>query len=115
MQKRGQLTIFIIIGILLLVVTAGIYFASSVMLKEQISAEAEQVDVDTAPIKMFVEQCLNEAIDQGIYLVLSQGGYYTFVDADSFQFTTEEEVLQLPYYFYEQKKNLPELKIIELE
>lgn len=117
MQKRGQLTIFIIIGILLLVVTAGVYFASSVMLKEKIAAEAEQVDVDTAPIKMFVEQCLSQAIDEGIFLVLSQGGYYDFVDANLFRFAEEgeKEILQIPYYFYGQKKNIPELKIIELE
>ncbi|MBR9683053.1 hypothetical protein GOV03_00760 [Candidatus Woesearchaeota archaeon] len=112
MKKRGQITVFIIIGIVVLAVVSGIVYVSKYSIKEELSEETGEL-LTINPIKLFIETCLEESVIEGIYLVSAQGGYYDLVDVDLFDF--EETNLELPYYFYGQKSALPSLNFIEKE
>ena len=86
MEKRGQLTgvtIFIIIGILLLI-TAGIITYLRLRL-EKIAPEeeiaAEEIAEWAAPIKLYVEECIQEKGVEGLKKIGEHGGYIDMSDS----------------------------------
>lgn len=61
MGKRGQLTIFIVIGIVVITViilTLYMYFAST--------SQKEQIPFEVSHVKEFVTLCLDEALESGV-------------------------------------------------
>ena len=74
-MKRGQITVFIILGILLLI---GVGFTI------YMQGRAEKLPLETAPrfdrmdpntLQKYVEECLAETTTSGIYIIAAQGGY----------------------------------------
>jgi hypothetical protein len=71
MKKRGQVTIFIIIGIVILIIAfIGIMFGEQITggIGRLLSPEAE-------PLRLFIEQCAEVTGDKAVLLAASQGGY----------------------------------------
>ena len=99
MDKRGQITIFIILAIVV-IAAVGIYFAVSGNLDKVKSSS-----LDTRQIKGFVESCIGEIGKDAIYEVGQRGGY---IFAPSL--STEEKI---PYYLYEGKNYLPSQEKLE--
>ncbi len=72
MQKRGQITTFIIIGIIILaIVSVVLYFRGEEI--DQLPREA--VSPDVKPVQLFVEECIQKTAVPGIYQLGMQGGY----------------------------------------
>ena len=70
MNKRGQMTIFIIIGLLVLFLAVfGLY-----LLGQQETTDV-QVPTEAQPVKLYIDECLNTIANNGIELIASQGGY----------------------------------------
>ncbi len=114
MQKRGQITIFIIIGIVILAASSTILYFVNSMSVEQLEAGADFIP-SSHYVKSFITNCLEESSTNALELVFSQGGYYNYPSgAQLFSFTVEEEVLTKPYYFYEEEVKMPSLKDIKL-
>lgn len=74
-MKRGQITVFIILGVLLLL---GVGFAI------YMQGERERLPLETAPrfdrmdpnvLQKYVEECLAETTTSGVYIIAAQGGY----------------------------------------
>ncbi len=76
MQKRGQVTIFLVIGIVVLAIFAATFYIVSYVQKEKLVAEKElPLVLELRPrIRFFVESCLEEVAVPGIYLLGVQGG-----------------------------------------
>jgi hypothetical protein len=74
MQKRGQVTIFITLGVLIVIIFGMFFFLKSGTTTEELKTEIETVE--TASIKMFVEDCLEKTAREGTLLLGRQGGYY---------------------------------------
>lgn len=76
MHKRGQVTIFLIVGILLLAIFAGILYLTSTIQKERLELEEESPLTLKLkqPLTSFVESCLRQTAVPGIYLLGLQGG-----------------------------------------
>jgi len=72
MEKRGQVTIFIIIGIILLIILAlFLYFrGESLDLEPQ-----EKIPSEFVPVRNLIEECMQVHAKEGIYLLGIQGGY----------------------------------------
>ena len=119
MRKRGQVTVFIIVGVvLLLIVGVLIFFTRAV--KEQPLREAvpvaEDIPLEFNPIKLFTEDCLKVVAEQGLHR-LGQSGGYLFpeqwhglffdeqnpTDADGVSFPGSG--LQVPYWSHNRAKN----------
>lgn len=69
-MKRGQITIFIIIGLVLATAAIGIFFVfsnsdSPVPIQEPL----------TGPVGQYIQHCVDEATTAGVQLVSQQGGY----------------------------------------
>jgi len=78
-SKNGQVTIFIIIGIILLFTFAGIMYFTSNTISEKISSEGEPV-IQNAPsefsaIQTFTQDCISQISEQAISILGEQGGY----------------------------------------
>ncbi|MEK6969813.1 MAG: hypothetical protein AABW48_05285 [Nanoarchaeota archaeon] len=110
MPKRGQITVFVIVGILILAtIFVAVYYS-------QLNTIKPQKQPEISYLKSYVENCLERSTVEGMYQVFAQGGYYEFpVDVQIFEFTEEDEKLQVPVYFQNEKAYLPALEIIEKE
>ncbi len=98
MNKRGQVTIFIIIAIIL-IAAGSLYF----VFKDKKSST--EIPSEIEPIISFVQECIESEIEDIVYLV-GEGGGYLFPPAKSSEggFT---------YYFYEGEDYFPSKSEIE--
>ncbi len=78
-DKSGQLTVFMIIGILILFTFAGIFYVTNLTVEETFTAEGEivvsAVPKTFEPIQEFTENCINSIAKNGLVLIGEQGGY----------------------------------------
>ncbi|MEK6939784.1 MAG: hypothetical protein AABX31_03580, partial [Nanoarchaeota archaeon] len=77
MSKRGQVTIFLVVGIVILLLAALFFYVFGQMKKAPLEVEAEEavkfLGVSGA-VQSFVEKCIQDTIDPAIYLLAIQGG-----------------------------------------
>ncbi len=99
--KKGQVTIFVIIAIL---VVAGVilYFT----LREG-TGEERQIPPEAQPVHTFVKNCLDESVEDTIERIGTNGGMY-----ESKEPMTEERI---NYFIYEEQKVMPSLEVLESE
>jgi hypothetical protein len=91
MTKRGQITIFLIVGIIILVLSATIIYFISSAEKGQISEEQKTpFALEVKPkIVFFVESCLKDKLQEAIQIAGSQGGKI-FFDEENTLFTENQ-------------------------
>src|SRR3989338_5169909 len=98
MLKRGQITIFIILGIVLLAVVVIVWSLQ----KDTLNTELEKTDInlayEAANVKQYVTQCAQDHAKQSLIAM----GYYGGHEALQGPFYNSE-VLNANYLFYDQK------------
>jgi hypothetical protein len=111
--KKGQVTIFIIVGIVILGIVLGMVYVSQYLVKEElkvIEEEAGELFMTTSLVKMFVENCLERVGEEGIFYLGWQGGYY---QAD-YRHVDFSSVL-VPYFYYLDNYYLPDKEVVAEE
>jgi len=108
MVKRGQVTVFVIIGILILLVI-GILLYFQFGLKEVF--EESKVAVEAQPVKEIIDDCVEKVSLSGLELIGQQGGYIDIGVKDSLKLDTVNSV----YWVDESGIVVPELKNMEKE
>jgi len=111
MQKRGQVTMFVILGILIVVVIA-IALSFRYRVFEGISQfelvkseKAKQMEND---LRSHAESCLEKVTIEGLQEVLISGGYYKNAPK-----SVSYSMHSVPYYLYLDKETIPGLGEIE--
>jgi hypothetical protein len=95
MKKRGQITVFMIVGILILLIIAlTLFFTRNIAEEEQDLELSESAPVETSAVKMFVESCLRKTGYDAIYYNYINGGFYQP------QFITLYNQWSVPYYYH---------------
>ena len=94
-MKRGQVTLFIIIGIVLVFIVAFIFIV--VPKKEKTDTEKERVEIIN-----YIDNCLSSVSDNALFLLGKQGRIYP----KSYIITNEGSI---EYYYFEGKNNLVSL------
>jgi hypothetical protein len=117
-NKRAQITIFIII-VILLVFGIGIIF----VVKNSLKTVTETLPVGTDNVGDFVTNCLKITSENGLILIGRQGGYYTVPSPSIFysgndsgpeKYFTELGSITVPYYLYSNSMdNMPTIQTIE--
>lgn len=77
MLKRGQITVFLVVGIVILLLSAILFYVLSKGTTEPLKTEAEETTKALGipgAVQLFVEDCLQQTIDPSIYLLAKQGG-----------------------------------------
>lgn len=114
MKKRGQITLFIILGILILIGVFGYFYIRGQVVERAVLEELPTVTTipfEFEPIRLFTQECLEavgtEAIqklgNQGGYIDLQEFGIKTSItnptEADAFQFAPDSNIY-VPYWWY---------------
>ncbi|MAG73928.1 hypothetical protein CL620_06440 [archaeon] len=109
MLKRGQVTVFIIIGIVILFLFAGLLFVVKSVTKDKVEAEQEAMveAYEFNSIQMFIDHCLQRTSNEGMRFVSFRGGYYQVPEP------AEDQIfVKIPYYFDVGQKRFPTKEII---
>ena len=104
-MKKAQLTIFIIIAILIVAVVV-LFFT----LRGNLNLSGKPVSPETAKIKNFVQECLDDSLEEVVFRVGENGGYYFLSSASA---TTP--ILEIPYYIKNNKNLMPSKEKIQDE
>ncbi len=110
-SKQGQVTIFIIIGILVLFIFSGVLYVTKKVAKEEVTAAGEPiiaaVPQEFQPLQTFTEDCLAQTGRRGLLVLGQQGGYIypEFLGEFSASNPTNAqgidlEPLKVPYWHY---------------
>lgn len=114
-MKRGQITLFVILGIIIVaVIGVGVYFRQSI-LQQELSAEAaaeEALAPEVQDFKDSVDLCLDSIIIDKIILIGLQGGYINLPENSLY---LEEEGLTIPYYYDMGTNRAPKIDKVTLE
>lgn len=98
MSKRGQITVFILIGITLLIIFGIVFYTKGNVSKKETETAAKKINADAfdiIPVRKYVESCLKKASDDGLWLLGAQGGYVELPEGLSSTFYEDNLV---PYY-----------------
>jgi len=121
-NKKSQVTIFIIIGILL-ISAAGFYFYAQTIKKPiepEVNLVQQQVPIAFDPIRQYANDCIYSVASDGIKLIGKLGGYVSLTnktlnkasftitqnptESDAVTFTKNSE-LEIPYWWYLKSSN----------
>jgi len=100
MSKRGQVSVFMILGIIILFVTVLIYFiigstADRFEEKEVALEEVITLEATSNSVKSYVEGCMVEVAEEAMFENSWTGGYFYLPE-----YATKDLFENLPYYFY---------------
>ncbi len=108
-SRRGQITVFIIIGIFILLVIAGLLFMKNSFEKEDVKSKEDKI-VDSAQlggdVQNYIENCIERTGEDALVYIGEQGGYYDLPEVYDPEFN-------LPYYFYENEDYFISLEELE--
>lgn len=111
-NKIAQITLFIILGLILFfVVGIGFYFVGNI--KGEKSSEIQktlEVPLEFAPIKNYIESCIERVAVPGIYLLAQKGGYIYSYDR-----ILNTEYVQISYHLEYDNDTSPKKEFMELE
>lgn len=77
MQKRGQVTVFLVIGIVILLLAALFFYLFGQITEAPLeieAKEAQKIPGVRGTLQAYVENCIEETIDPAVYLLAIQGG-----------------------------------------
>ena len=75
--KKGQLTVYIALGILIIILAGIVFFIQRAQVTKEIEASVKRIVVppEAQPMQEYLTQCLEKTTIQGIQLMASQGGW----------------------------------------
>jgi len=104
MNKRGQVTIFIIIAIILIAAVA-LYF----VLRDKISVD--KIPIEVEPVYTNLISCIEKTTEEGVEYLALHGGYYEVPKSISIAYFAED----IPYYYLNSRKYVPSIERVEGE
>jgi len=122
-KKKGQVTIYVILGIVILVSLIGVFFLKDYVFKSQFEREAEKTGIsnDFLPIYNSYSNCVSEITLDGIEIMALQGGYieiprYEYVPNPLIPFSNRldffgDRKIETAYWFYETGNGIKTEKI----
>ena len=122
--KKGQVTVFIIIGIVIVLIAGGAYLARDYILKtefERGQAEAAAVPEKAESVKEYIDSCVKEVSEEAVRIIGERGGYIevpldelVITDADPFSNSLEifrGSGIKVPYWYYTKANGVEKLQI----
>lgn len=100
-MKHGQVSIFILIGILILL------FVGFFVLYGYEKLEKLPLKTEEASLQLYVETCLAAVGEDGVHFISTQGGYY---QQPSYFYALGQYTI--PYY-YDGREEIPSIEVIE--
>jgi len=102
-DKKAQASIFVLVGVVIIIAAGFLIYVNRLPGDEKLSPT-----FDTAPIKLFVEECIRDVGKESLVFVGKQGGYYDIPEPE-----LSDDVFTLPYYYFENLDFVPTKEQIE--
>jgi len=102
-NKRGQITIFIVIAIVVVVAIIGYFLLKGSSIETRVNPEVQ-------PVYDYMAECFQESLGESVVIIGIQGGYITIPED---YITTD--ISDIAYGYYLGSKTLPSKKVIEEE
>ena len=130
MKKWGQVTIFIVLGIVILVVFGLLFFVRGNVVEKSFEEEMNSLTVPAKieSVKLYFDNCVEELTEEGLTTLGEQGGYIDLPEDIAFRsytnpFSNSLEVyngLNVAYWYYEsangiEMNQVPSLENMEIE
>ncbi|MEM4703355.1 MAG: hypothetical protein QXP53_02635 [Candidatus Pacearchaeota archaeon] len=103
LRKKGQVTLFVIITILIVAAVMTYFF-----IYKNYQTRQEKLSQEIAPFKVYVEDCIRKITIEALELIGLQGGYYEISDPYLPYFNK-----YLAYYYYDGRNTMPSKAKIE--
>lgn len=115
MKKRGQVTLYLIFGIVIVGVFIFILFLVSSMTSSKLTSEQRKVIIgvlEASAVNYYAQACLEGALKEGVQLLGEQGGYiYTdqggFIERDDFGVLDENVSFSIKPFIYADSAAFP--------
>ena len=100
MIKKGQVSIFIVVGLFVLVILGLVIYINDGGSSTVVNSGIE--NNNQVMLRSYIETCLEQSLVESLEHISLQGGYY-MAPADSFEINS---VVSIPYYYDFEKGNL---------
>ena len=116
-DKKAQITLFIIIGIIILFSTAIVLYIKS---KNTVIPEVD-VPSDVRPVHDYITQCVKEVSKQGLIILGEQGGYINIprriLMQQAYLSPDGAGIVKMPYWYYYGENRIPpeDFVVMQLE
>lgn len=110
MNKKSQVTTYVILGLVILIVIGIVFFLKSNIidsLLQQDTQKIKDVPPQIQPIYEHVQDCVKTTSEDALYVIGYHGGYFI----TPYPFTVDK----IPYYFINNKSVVPSKERIESE
>jgi len=100
MEKRGQVTTFVIVGIALLFVVGATLFVKELVIDRGLFAdirEPETIPEQIKSVDYYVDGCIQQVTEEALALLGEQGGYINLEDVNTLEVFPG---LNVPYWYY---------------
>lgn len=115
-MKRGQVTAFIIAGVIILIAVVLVLVSQSEYIKDFFDVQRSKlvgVASEVEPVKEYIEGCLKDVGEDAVTLVMLQGGYLS-PDLNPGIFK-EYSKIDISYWYYDKKDISPNIEDIKNE
>ncbi len=113
--RKAQITVFIILGIVILIsMIVGIFYFKIGSKKEVVKIEDElsKLTSEFQPVKIFVQSCIKKTSEDAIVFTGLQGGMYDTFPNGAYDLGIG---VKMPYYFHRGDPWFPEIEDVERE
>ncbi|MFH1210035.1 MAG: hypothetical protein V1663_04570 [archaeon] len=100
MNKRGQVTSFIVLGLVLVIIAFLVFYFLGDRLTKKSEEEVIFHESELEPLKNYVEECIKLHGDEGLLIVGKQGGDINPGLYTSYMFPFDTEMSRLSYLCY---------------
>lgn len=110
MFKRGQITIFVIVGVIALFVFLVVFKVTSD--KNTIPLGTTLLDSEFEPVRVYAQSCFEDATQKALEKWGQKGGYYQTPPVYTYYFST---LIEIPVYFNRTDVHIPSEEMITAE
>ncbi len=118
-MRKGQITIFIILGLVLLITLAVvIYFVNTEAQKPW--KETPKIPEDIRPVADMINDCTKQSLKRGLITQGLQGGYidipgFVTNNPDSYMTADPLGVILIPYWYYNTENRIPSYNLMKIQ
>jgi len=106
MAKKAQVTNFVVLGVVIILIIVLVYFISGQRSTKSLLLQSNKVNKDVERLNAFFLDCIELVGEEAVYYVGQHGGYFDL---------SNNSIFGVPYYLFDGKISMPTRQDIENE